>query len=155
MVHLVNQVLMWRTILCNMLWNVLGDKSSDGQGFIVRQLSLSRLAWLLEYLVVRNHNISSSFYFIFKTIYGTTLSCFYRCFHLLLLPCFFRKMQSKILINCKENYNGYNPITKEGRIFESPLYLKLGSSCGDGEWILFSIDRPNDNLLLNRLEDAK
>ena len=42
-------------------------------------------------------------------------------------------MRSIILINCKENYNGCNPIKKEGRIFESPLCLKLGSSCGDGD----------------------
>ena len=47
--------------------------------------------------------------------------------------CLVRKMRNKILINCKENYNGYNPITKERRIFESPLCLKLNSSCGDGE----------------------
>jgi len=37
-------------------------------------------------------------------------------------------MRNKILINCKENYNRYNPITKERKIFESPFYLKLGPS---------------------------
>jgi len=47
--------------------------------------------------------------------------------------CLVKKMQSKILINCKKIYNEYNPITKEGRIFESPLYLKLDSSCDDRE----------------------
>jgi len=30
MVHLVNQALMWRTILRTILWNALRDKSSDG-----------------------------------------------------------------------------------------------------------------------------
>jgi len=63
-------------------------------------------------------------------------------------------MQSKILISCKENYNGYNPITKEGRIFEFSLCLKLGSSCGDGEKVLFFVDWSNDKLLLDR-KDAK
>ena len=47
--------------------------------------------------------------------------------------CLAGKMRNKILINCKVNYNRYNLITKKGRIFESPLCLRLGSSCGDGE----------------------
>ena len=49
------------------------------------------------------------------------------------VSCLVGKMRSKILINCKKNYNGYNLITKEERMLESPLYLKLGSSCSDGE----------------------
>jgi len=42
------------------------------------------------------------------------------------------KYEKKFLLIAK-NYNGYDLITKEGRIFESLLCLKMGSSCGDGE----------------------
>ena len=45
-------------------------------------------------------------------------------------------------------------VTKDRRIFESPLCLRLGSSCGDGEVILFIIDQLNDKLLLNRFKDV-
>jgi len=69
--------------------------------------------------------------------------------------CLVKKLQSKIIVNCKENYNEYNLITKQERIFESPLCLKLDSSCGDGEWNLFSVDRLNDKLLLDYFKDAK
>ena len=48
--------------------------------------------------------------------------------------------------NWIENYNIYNPITKEGRIVGSPFYLMLGSSFNGGEWFLFSIDEPNQKL---------
>jgi len=34
MVHLVKQALKWRTILWAILWNALGNKISDGQGFM-------------------------------------------------------------------------------------------------------------------------
>jgi len=44
-----------------------------------------------------------------------------------------KKCKVKFLLIAKKNYNEYNPITKEGRIFESPLYLKLDSSCDDRE----------------------
>jgi len=40
--------------------------------------------------------------------------------------CFIRKVRSKILL-MEEDYNGFNLITKERRIFSSPLCLRLGS----------------------------
>ena len=43
-----------------------------------------------------------------------------------------------------KDYNRIISITKEEKITGSPLYLRLGSSCGDGEWFLFSVDRPNE-----------
>ena len=42
--------------------------------------------------------------------------------------CLVEKLQSKILIDFKEIIRDQNLITKEGRIFESPLCLRLG--CG-------------------------
>jgi len=40
-----------------------------------------------------------------------------------------------------KNYNGFDLITKERRISRSPFYWRLDSSCGGGEWILFSVDQ--------------
>ena len=61
----------------------------------------------------------------------------------------------KILIECKEDYNGSKfDYKREEGLSGSPLYLKLGSSCVDGELILFYIDRLNENILLDRLENV-
>jgi len=46
-----------------------------------------------------------------------------------------------------KSYNEMIPTTKEERITGSPLDLRLGSSCGDGECFLFSVDRLNGKLL--------
>ena len=76
---------------------------------------------------------------MFQLIFETILSCYHICLlyaleKITIINFFYlnRRLQ-----RTQSDYKRGN------LLIDSPLYLKLGSSCGGGEWILFSVDRPN------------
>ena len=64
------------------------------------------------------------------------------------------KCEVKFLLIVKKITMDETRLQKRGG-FESPICLKLGSSCGDEEQILFSVNRLNNKLLLDRFKDVR